>query len=253
MASGDDDGVSGGWRVGFALVSAVLILVLTVSLGIWQLRRAEEKLTLQSQWDAALRSAPLDAAAEFSSIAGRLPVRVQLTGRWLYAYEVWLDNRMQGGRTGLRWLVPLQLPDGAVVLIDRGFAVRNTHDRRQLPKVSRSEAAASVVGVAVARPERTLELGSDPAPTDPRPWVWQNLERSTFERASGLRVAGWFVLQQDGVDDGLDRRPPVLQAGVDRHRGYAFQWFALAALIACLTVWFALQAALKARAAGNGG
>jgi cytochrome oxidase assembly protein ShyY1 len=42
-----------------------------------------------------------------------------------------------------------------------------------------------------------------------------------------------FVIQQESaLDDGLVREWPAADYGIDRHYGYAFQWFALAATIA---------------------
>jgi surfeit locus 1 family protein len=38
------------------------------------------------------------------------------------------------------------------------------------------------------------------------------------------------------------RHWPRLAAGVEKHHGYALQWFALAALIAALTAFFGLRA-----------
>ena len=41
-------------------------------------------------------------------------------------------------------------------------------------------------------------------------------------------------------DDGLARDWPAPATGVETHHGYAFQWFALSALITGLYVWFQL-------------
>jgi surfeit locus 1 family protein len=38
--------------------------------------------------------------------------------------------------------------------------------------------------------------------------------------------------------DGLARRWPAPALGIHKHYGYAFQWFALCALMAILHVWF---------------
>jgi surfeit locus 1 family protein len=46
-----------------------------------------------------------------------------------------------------------------------------------------------------------------------------------------------------------------VQPGPDvaKHRGYAFQWYALAAVAAALWIWFVVAAPLWARRAGQGG
>jgi surfeit locus 1 family protein len=40
------------------------------------------------------------------------------------------------------------------------------------------------------------------------------------------------------ASEGLLREWPLVGTGVATHYGYAFQWFALSALIAILYVWF---------------
>lgn len=229
-------------RTVVALVAAAAAIALTVSLGSWQLRRAEEKLALQAAWDRAEQAAPLTVTgADIAAVAGRLPLRVRLRGRFLFEHEVWLDNRQMDGRAGLMLVTPLRLADGAVVLVNRGFARRDPRDRARLPEVARPQGEAAVEGLAVAHSARVLQLGENAPAVGGGALVWQNLDYEAFERASGLAVARWMVQQTDGADDGLLRHWPRSSAGVDKHHGYALQWFALAALIAALTAFFGLR------------
>lgn len=225
-----------------ALAAAAAAIVLTVSLGNWQLRRAGEKLALQSAWDRAEQAAPQPVSgSDIATVADRLPLRVRLQGRFLFDHEVWLDNRQMDGQVGLMLVTPLRLADGAVVLVNRGFAGRDPHDRTRLPAVVRPQGEITVEGLAVAHTARVLQLGEN-APAGGRPLVWQNLDYDDFERISGLTVARWIVQQTGGGDDGLLRNWPRLAAGVDKHHGYAMQWYALAALITVLTAFFGLRA-----------
>jgi surfeit locus 1 family protein len=218
-------------------VAAVASIVLTVSLGNWQLRRADEKLALQSIWDRAEQAAPAAiTGAELAGVARRLPLRVVMHGSYLPGHEVWLENRQMDGRAGLMLIAPLRLDDGAVVLINRGFAARDPNDRERLPEVARPAGDVAVEGLALEQTSRVLPLGEEAPVGAPRPLVWQNLDYDAFERATGLSVSRWVVQQTGGPDDGLSRNWPRLAAGVDKHRGYAAQWFGLAALIAGLTI-----------------
>ena len=225
-----------------AFVATLAAIALTVSLGNWQLRRADEKLALQAAWDRAEQTPALPVAGvDIAGVADRLPLRVRLCGRFVFAHEVWLDNRQMDGQAGLMLVTPLQLADGAVVLVNRGFARRDPRDRMRLPAVERPEGEVTVDGLAMAHTARVLQLGeNDPAGSGPV--VWQNLDYESFERASGLSVARWVVQQTNGADDGLLRNWPRFSAGVDKHYGYALQWFALAALITALTAFFGLRA-----------
>jgi cytochrome oxidase assembly protein ShyY1 len=57
----------------------------------------------------------------------------------------------------------------------------------------------------------------------------QNLDPAGFARASGLSVLPVLV-EQTGTDADLVRKWPAPAVDVDRNKGYAFQWYALAAL-----------------------
>jgi surfeit locus 1 family protein len=48
------------------------------------------------------------------------------------------------------------------------------------------------------------------------------------------------VQTSPGNSDGLLRHWPAPDLGLHKHYGYAFQWFALCALILILYVWFQL-------------
>jgi surfeit locus 1 family protein len=241
-----------GSRALIALAAAAASMALTVSLGNWQLRRADEKLALQAQWDRAEQTAPLAVAgADIAPLAPRLPLRVTLRGRFLYEHEVWLDNRQMDGQTGLMLVAPLRLADGAVVLVNRGFAPRDPRDRMRLPQVERPPGEVTVEGLAVAQTSRVLALGENAPVGEPRPAVWQNLDFDAFERASGLAVARWVVQQSGGAEDGLLRNWPRSSAGVDKHRGYALQWYSLAATIAVLTIFLSARTLRQRRTSTN--
>ena len=73
------------------------------------------------------------------------------------------------------------------------------------------------------------------------PGIWQNLDYAAYEQATGRSVAR-FVIQLSGNAqsdaDGLRREWPRPASGVEKHRGYAFQWYSLAVLIAALAAFF---------------
>mgnify|MGYP000894222214 CR=1 FL=1 len=58
--------------------------------------------------------------------------------------------------------------------------------------------------------------------------------------ATGLALPALAALQTGAASEGLLRDWPQPASGADKNYGYAFQWWALAALIAILYVWFQL-------------
>jgi surfeit locus 1 family protein len=218
------------------LFVAVAAIIAALSLAQWQSGRAQQKLAQQSAWDAAQAAAPVELrGADVAAVADRLPQRVRLRGTWVQQHAVWLDNRTHQGRAGFLLLMPLQLETGELVLVNRGFGPRDGMDRQRLPQVRTEAGTQSVLGIALPQPSRVLALGADPDAGDSGPLIWQNLDYRRYEQATGISIARWVLQQTDGAEDGLRRDWPAWSAGVEKHRGYAFQWNALAAIIAVCT------------------
>jgi cytochrome oxidase assembly protein ShyY1 len=222
-----------------ALIVAAAGITLTISLGNWQSRRGDAKEALQAEWDAAQRLEPITLAspAALESVTGALPRRVRLHGVFVPSASVYLDNRMRQGVAGFDLVTPLAIGDTLpLVLVDRGWIARDMQDRARMPAAPAPAGEVVVEGLAVARMPRLLELGG--MQEQSIPGIWQNLDLETFERVHGRRVARFVVQQTSEAPDGLVRDRARPAAGVEKHRGYALQWYSLAALIAGLSAWF---------------
>ncbi|HEU4457966.1 MAG TPA: SURF1 family protein [Methylibium sp.] len=226
-------------RRAIVLLAAVAMTALTARLGFWQLGRAQQKEALQSQRETRRGEPPL-AAAELArtaqAAAAQHDRRIVLAGRWLPQHAVFLDNRPLEGRAGVLLVMPLELAPGDTVLVQRGWAPRDPVDRSRLPSVPSAPGRVLVEGVVAPPPGRTLALGAEG-----RGMLRQNLDPETFARETGLPLRPLSIRQDEGPpDDGLVRRWPAPATEVPKHRGYAFQWFALSSLTVALYVWFQL-------------
>jgi surfeit locus 1 family protein len=242
-------------------IAALVAMGVTASLGRWQLSRASQKQALQSAIDERRQMGPVDAralvqfkalpsptqppdkdAAAQASLDDLVHRTVQLRGRWLANHTVFLDNRQMNGRPGFFVLTPLQLTDSgaadAVVMVQRGWAPRNFQDRTQLPPLgTQPDGEVSMQGRIALAPSRLYEFADGPATPRSSP-IRQNLDLASFRAETGLPILALTVLQTSESADGLLRNWPVISAGIDKHYGYAFQWFGLCGLIASLYVWF---------------
>lgn len=226
-------------------------LALTFSLGQWQTRRAAQKLALDAQWDAAERAAPVALDPAAPPAAAELPRRVRVSGEFVFDKSVWLDNRQLDARPGYWVLTPLRADGGGIVVVNRGWAPRGAV-RDQLPPVGAPAGRVTVEGLALAQVPRLLELGSG-SNAATLPGIWQNLDLAHYAQASGLAVAPLVIQQTSELADGLQRRWARPASGVDRHRGYALQWYGLSLLIALLGLFYgsrAWRARLRLRSAG---
>ncbi|EJL71561.1 SURF1 family protein [Variovorax sp. Varisp85] len=244
-------------------IAAVLTVAATVSLGRWQLSRAAQKEALQADIEAQkLKPALTQAeflAMEKPSYAMHRPVR--LRGLWLTPQTVFLDNRQMHGTPGFYVLTPFALEGTEqTVMVQRGWIQRNFVDRTRLGAVETPAGIVEVTGLVEPPPSHLLELGtpasapaaaaSAPAPAASAPAapasaaegyspIRQNLDLEAFRAETKLPLRTDVSLQQSGpASEGLQRDWPAPALGLERHYGYAFQWFGLSALVVILYVWF---------------
>jgi cytochrome oxidase assembly protein ShyY1 len=202
------------------------------------MRRAAEKQALQVQREAALSDVPIrlePASLDASSLDGR---RVIGEGTFDDSRTVFLDNRTRGGVAGFHVVTPLRLGSSAThVLVLRGWIARDTADRTRLPPLRKLPGPVRVEGLAMASLAQPMLLGADAAPAQGE-LIWQHLTLQRYREWSSLAVLPVIVRQTSELDDGLVREWAQPGSDVDKHRGYAFQWYAMAAVTAGLWVVF---------------
>ncbi|GAC1599876.1 MAG: SURF1 family protein [Ramlibacter sp.] len=218
-------------------VAAVVGIAAGLALGSWQLSRAAQKNANHAQL-AAHRSLPaIDGAALAAqqSLPALIWRPVVLRGRWVAEQTVYLDNRQMLARTGFDVLTPLKIEGTeTVVVVQRGWVPRNFVHREQLPPVETPAGLVEVRGLIAPPPPKLYAFGGPESGP-----IRQNLDLAQFRASSGLPLLTGLSVQQSGpASQGLLREWTQPGSGVETHYGYAFQWFALSALIAILYVWF---------------
>lgn len=245
-------GRSGGWRRWLPLLAALLAILATARLGWWQLERAQQKLDLQASIDTRsglplLPQADLPRTEAEAAAQQHRPTLLQ--GRWLAEHTLYLDNRQMNARQGFIVVTPLLLAPGDAVLVQRGWMPRDFADRSRLQALPAQPGQVRVAGRLAPPPSKLLALDSAE-----HGLIRQNLGLPALSREIGVALRPLSVQQttptQAGdvdVDahpqialpaDGLLRQWPAVAVGVGKHHGYAFQWFALSALLVGLTLWF---------------
>nr|WP_316640693.1 SURF1 family protein [uncultured Roseateles sp.] len=221
------------------LLAAVLAAALTARLGVWQLDRAAQKQAMQTRLDERAQLPELNAAElalDGTAAPAQYERHVRVRGRWLADKTVFLDNRPMAGRVGFFVLTPLLLDDGTPLLVQRGWAPRNAARRAELPVLQTPAGPVEVWGKLGPTPSRLYQFGAAESGT-----IRQNVDLSDYARETGLALRP-LVLQQLATPadtaDGLLRQWPAPAVDIHKHYGYAFQWFALSALLVGLYLWF---------------
>jgi surfeit locus 1 family protein len=225
--------------VGILLI-ALLAVALTSSLGFWQLRRAATKEAWQAQMVQRSEMAVVDGASlgqaddSPDNRAGLIHRTVRLQGQWLADQTVFLDNRQMNARVGFYVLTPLRLTASkAVIWVQRGWVPRHFTERSRLPDVPTPTGDVAITGRIALAPSKLYAPG---APGEGP--IRQNLDLDQFRSQTGLPLESFTVRESGPPSQGLRRQWSVINFGIEKHYGYAFQWFALSVLIAGLYLWF---------------
>ena len=234
-----------------AIVSHLLVLtvvVTCVALGQWQLdrlhtvreqnaraveRMAEEPADLAALADPANTDAVDDAALEFR--------RVEVTGSFRPDQEVLQRNRQYRNQSGFHVLTPLELREGGVVLVRRGW-VPASLDEPPVAQAAPPSGEVSVVGV-LERPVPQPSFG----PQDPEDGHLDRVFHTDTARLD-RQIDGVLFPMVLRIDAELDNPtedqlpfpagPPELDEG--SHLSYTVQWhiFALLALVTYGAWWW---------------
>lgn len=215
-------------------IASLVLAILGIALGNWQAGRAAHKQTVQEQLDARAAEPPVALAAALGAAptpAGALAYRrVTVTGEFVGAWPIFLANRPMAGRPGYYLVMPFKIAAlNTHVLVLRGWLPRAA-EYGKLPAFDTPGGTVTIEGTVVASAGQVMNLG-EAEPLAPKAIV-QNIDPAAAAAATGLALQPFFVQQTGPGEPGetLQRAWPSPSGGIDKHRGYAFQWYALAAM-----------------------
>jgi surfeit locus 1 family protein len=219
----------------FTTLLTIVLIALLVSLGRWQLHRADEKRVLFDSFAAGS-----DATRPIDAKTPKLPryLHVEAVGHYDDTRQILIDNMVNAERAGYFVITPFALQGGGWVLVNRGW-IPLGKSRADRPAIPVAADTRLIHGRADNLPSPGIRLGV-PAPlVPPFPVVASFPSRSDI--AQLLKENEWTsaadsILLDSTERDGYARNwappgfPPM------RHVGYAVQWFGLALALAVIYV-----------------
>lgn len=214
-------------------------LPLLLSLGVWQLDRADQKRALSERMEAQ-RQLPALALNELSSETALAWRALRLTGQFDPQHIWLLDNRTRNGQAGVE---VLQLfhdqPGERPLIINRGWLP--WPDRRHLPAVPMAEGELQLQAEALPPPEEGFRLQG--GSTSGWPKLITHPDPELLTRQAGLPDLPLMARLQPGSPGALRLEWPAMPMTATKHTGYAVQWFTLAAALLILFIWAGLRPA----------
>jgi surfeit locus 1 family protein len=219
------------WLV--AHLVALTAIVVFASLGMWQLRRHDERGELNTRIEARSAAAPaelsglLDRTGDVTELEYR---QVTLQGEYRTGDEVILQARSLDGVSGHHVLTPVALSNGTAVIVDRGWVPIDVAG----PPVP--EAAPPSGPVTISGLVRLSQQRGSFGPTDPPTGTLERVSRVDIDRLqqqTSLQLLPVFVdlSEQTPAQAGLPRILPPPETDAGPHLSYAVQWFVFAGVV----------------------
>ncbi len=217
-------------------IAFLVMLLVLISLGVWQLNRAEEKrqiIALQDQRkDKEIVSLTDSTLDDHNKL---LYNKVQVTGHFDINHQFLLDNQVRDGKAGYYVLTPIRLKNQTkAVLVNRGWLPLG-RNRNELPEISLKAKELTVFGRANHFPSPGIKLAGAEIPGKTWPAVVQVVDAQVLAKYLGYNLFNFQVELDQNSPDGFKRdwkHKEVMP--LEKHLAYAGQWFLLAMTLTLL-------------------
>lgn len=209
------------WRISLL---ALIIMLLFIRLGFWQLQRADEKKHMLTSNQNLTKKAPILWGA-----SSQLPEQYQqlhVKGHFLQTVLL-LDNQHYRHQLGYHVFSPFMVTDGQLILVDRGW-LRGDASRQNLPLISTPNAEITVRGSAYFPSEKNWRLGELIEKQQGDTVVVELIDTKLIGVFLHKSIYPFIIRLGALESNGFVRDWAIVSMPPERHYAYAFQWFVMA-------------------------
>jgi cytochrome oxidase assembly protein ShyY1 len=208
------------------LVVLVLVVVF-VNLGFWQLRRLDERQLTNAVGESRYEAAPVEvemlvgaAGDDVESLEYRLAIA---TGVFQPEHEVLIRSQVYQGAAGFRVITPLLGEEGSAVLVDRGWVPLGMDE---VPVVEAAPPEGEVTVKGWVRPSQQRQALAPADPEDGRLVAMSRVDIDRIQDQVPFDLAPVYLSLLGDQETGqpiLTAAPTFEDEGP--HLAYAIQWF----------------------------
>ena len=227
--------------------ATVALTATFLSLGFWQLERAELRRAQDELKQERAQLSPVYITSfpkeSLEELAGR---RIRLRGHYL-PWQFLLDNQVHDKQPGYHVLNPFELSTyQQIVLVNRGWVPAEA-DRTRLPSVPvDSETEIQIEGMIYLPQSNPFTDSEHLLEGHGWPQVIQGVDYSRLaERLSELSLVPATVRLGEDQPHGYTRAWPGPPMSAEKHTAYAVQWFAMAGAVVILFLLYLVRPMLR--------
>ncbi|MBT4653466.1 MAG: SURF1 family protein [Thiotrichales bacterium] len=222
-------------KLRFLIPTALIALTCAflLSLGFWQLDRAEEKRAIEASIkDASTGTVELIVSTETLEDKEYYEVRIQ--GQYLNEKQFIYDNQIVDQISGYYVLTPFVLKgQPKAIIVNRGFIPWN--GRRDKFADIFVDSSSREIMVQVSKPIKRMELKSIELDSV-FPVLIQAIDIDGLIVLSGVELTTVVGLLNASASDGFVRKWEPYTGSIEKHIGYAIQWFLMALVLAIIGI-----------------
>ena len=223
------------------LVPSVLILAtmaFLVSLGFWQLDRADQKRTIEASIQKA-NTGVVELIVNQNELLNKEYYEVRLQGSYISDKQFIYDNQIVDQASGYYVLTPFVLTGQSnAIMINRGFIPWNGR-RDQLDDIA-VDSTYREIKIQVSRPIKRIELKTSDI-SNQFPVLIQAIDFDVIEEISSTSFVDVIGLLDPSSDDGFVRKWEPYTGSIEKHIGYAIQWFLMALVLGIIGIRIGLK------------
>lgn len=223
-----------------ASLTFLFLLLLVLSLGVWQIDRGYNKKELENTF-LERQSQPVKEIKYNEFLESDLYRNVVLEGKYLEKI-FFLDNRIHNGKPGLKVFSPFETTNNNLVLVSRGWI--ELEDRSKLPTVNTTKNVLKLQGVL--RPEsQDFVLENEEMNNKNNPILLQTVNLSELSNFLGKPLSPYILELSELSESAFVKTWQPINLSSFRHFGYAVQWFGLAVVLIVGYVFFLRKVEIK--------
>ncbi|MDH5435614.1 MAG: SURF1 family protein [Gammaproteobacteria bacterium] len=212
-------------------VITLCVLYFLISLGLWQLERADYKQDLQTKIETRQHLQPIDIGNAPDNQDDRIYLPVSITGQYDASHHILLDNQVVNMKAGYDVYTPFKLSNGHSILINRGWVVQG-NTRQDMPKIKTPANTVTLTGLLSMPPSPPGVILSEQTNNySISPTIVQLIDINVIEKSLGYKISPMIVILDEKYDTEFYRKPVKLNMKSAKHTGYAVQWFTLATVL----------------------
>ena len=223
------------------LVPSILILAtmaFLVSLGFWQLDRADQKRTIEASIQKA-NTGVVELIINQNELLNKEYYEVRLQGSYIGDKQFIYDNQIVDQASGYYVLTPFVLTGQSnAIMINRGFIPWNGR-RDQLDDIA-VDSTYREIKIQVSRPIKRIELKTSDI-SNQFPVLIQAIDFDVIEEISSTSFVDVIGLLDPSSDDGFVRKWEPYTGSIEKHIGYAIQWFLMALILGIIGIRIGLK------------